>query len=186
MATKHYSICDICRKTSAVTHWCSECEEALCSDYIEHHKKRKLTRNHKPIPISKYESLPTFITDIPQSCVYHSERYQLYCGIHDLFLCYKCIKDHGQCGVIPLDDIDNSAKIQDLELRMGDIIKHIDSIKKDREANMSCFEKHKAEVKTVRNEINKLLDKLEKDIDEKKNECKEKIQKITSELKKEK
>lgn len=183
MATNN-NVFDVCRQTSTVTHWCLECEEALCSYCIEHHKKRKITRKHKPIPISKYESLPSFITDIHQLCVYHNEIYQLYCRIHDSTLCYKCIKDHGQCGVIPLDDVDNFAKIIDLELRMGNILKNIESIKEERESNMSTIEKHKAEVKTVRKEINKLLDKLEKDIDEKKNECREKIKKITSKLNK--
>ncbi|XP_063401763.1 uncharacterized protein LOC134685980 [Mytilus trossulus] len=182
MATNN-NICDVCRQTSTVTHWCLECEEALCSYCIEHHKERKLTRKHKPIPISKYESLPSFITDIHRSCVDHNEIYQLYCSKHDKTLCYLCIIDHGKCGVIPLEDV-NKNKIQHLELRMGDILKNIETIKNEKDSNMSTIQKYIAEVKTVRKEINKLLDKLEKDINEKKNECREKIKKITSKLNK--
>ncbi|CAC5410067.1 unnamed protein product [Mytilus coruscus] len=191
------SICGSCsfRHTTKVsTHWCPDCEEAICDECREHHKVLRITRNHIPIPISKYKSLPSFVTDIQQSCIYHNKKYQQYCSVHDVPICYRCIKDHGKCNVIPLDEIVDNAKtseqLRDLEVRLADLIKNVDNIKKHTEANVATIEdqkrKHIAEVKKLRSDINKMLDKLEKDIleslEEKANECGEKIKEIIAVL----
>ncbi|CAC5399685.1 unnamed protein product [Mytilus coruscus] len=72
------SICDLRHVTSSSKHWCPECEEALCTDCSEHHSLSRGTRSHETIPISQYQSLPTFVTDIHQFCLYHNEKYQQY------------------------------------------------------------------------------------------------------------
>ncbi|CAG2226597.1 unnamed protein product [Mytilus edulis] len=79
MAT-NTSICGICslrQITQTSNHWCPQCEEALCDECRDHHKLlKKVTRSHVPILISDYNSIPPFITDIEESCVYHNEQYQ--------------------------------------------------------------------------------------------------------------
>ncbi|XP_071149178.1 E3 ubiquitin-protein ligase TRIM71-like [Mytilus edulis] len=191
------TICGPCSErytTKPSAYWCSDCQEAICDDCQEHHKVLKVTRSHELIPIDKYKSLPSFITDIQQSCTYHNEKYQQYCVAHLLPICFKCIKEHQKCNVIPLDEVTNNAKtsghLQDLETRLVDLLQNIDRIKKDRKANLYSIQEKKerylAEIQQRRNQINKHLDKLEteiiQDLEEKECQCKENIQKILSEV----
>ncbi|XP_071148287.1 uncharacterized protein [Mytilus edulis] len=183
MAT-NTTLCEPCsgRKiTKPSTYWCSECEEAICDDCQQHHKVFKATRSHELIPIAKYKSIPSFITDIQHLCTYHNEKYQQYCVSHALPICFKCIKEHQKCNVIPLDEVTNNAKtsghFQDLETRLMDLLQNIDIIRKDRKAYLESIEErkeiHLAEIQQIRNQINKHLDKLEKEIiqDLQKKEC---------------
>ncbi|XP_071148308.1 uncharacterized protein [Mytilus edulis] len=187
------SICGICslRKiTKTSDHWCPECEEALCDECLEHHKLLKATRRHKPIPISSYKSLPSFIADINQSCVYHNEQYQIYCNEHAIPLCLQCINDHSKCNVTSIEkitmNIKTSGQFLDLESRLGDLLQNIERIKKNREANVTDIEtlrvQHVKEIKQIRVEINNHLDNLEKkileELKEKEYQCKESIQKV--------
>ncbi|XP_071148734.1 uncharacterized protein [Mytilus edulis] len=194
MAT-NTTLCGPCSErhiTKPSSHWCSECEEAICDDCKEHHKVFKATRSHELIPIDKYKSLPSIITDIQQSCTYHNEKYQQYCVAHALPICFKCIKEHQKCSVIPLDEVTNNAKtpgtFQDLETRLMDLLQNIDRIKKDRKANLASIaeqkERHITEIQQIRTQINEHLDKLEKeiiqDLEKKECQCKTNIQKILS------
>ncbi|CAG2223813.1 unnamed protein product [Mytilus edulis] len=136
MAT-NTSICGICslrQITQTSKHWCPQCEEALCDECRDHHKLLKVTRSHEPIPISDYKSIPSFITDIQQSCIYHNEQYQQYCVEHALPICFKCINDHRKCNVTTLEKIINNVKTSeqflDLESRLGDLLQNIDQIKR--------------------------------------------------------
>ncbi|CAC5399370.1 unnamed protein product [Mytilus coruscus] len=169
------SFCGPCSErhsTKQSKHWCSECEEGICDDCQEHHKVLKATRSHILIPIAEYKSLPSFITDIQQSCTYHNEKYQQYCVAHALPICFKCIKEHQKCRVITLDEVTNNAKtsgqLKDLETRLMELLQNIDKIKKDRKANMKNIEErkelHLAQIQQIKNQINKHLDKLEKEI----------------------
>ncbi|XP_052080363.1 E3 ubiquitin-protein ligase TRIM71-like [Mytilus californianus] len=197
MATSR-TLCSPCSErqiTKSSKHWCSECEEAICDDCQEHHKVLKATRKHELIPIDKYKSLPSFITDIQQSCTYHNEKYQQYCVAHALPICFKCINEHQKCNVISLDEVTHNAKtsgnFQDLETRLMDLLQNIDRIKTGRTANLSNIEERKGrqlvEIQQIRNQINKHLDKLEKeikhDLEKKECQCKKNIQKILSEVK---
>ncbi|VDI13131.1 Hypothetical predicted protein [Mytilus galloprovincialis] len=192
MATSS-TLCGPCSErhiTKPSVHWCSECEVSICDDCQELHNVLKATRSHEFIPIAKYESLSSFITDIQQSCNYHNEKYQQYCVAHALPICFKCSKEHQKCNVIPLDEVTNNAKtsghFQDLETRLIDLLHNIDIIKKDRKANLVSIaerkEIHLEEIQHIRNQINEQLDKLEKDIkqDIEKNicQCKQSIQSI--------
>ncbi|CAG2229939.1 unnamed protein product [Mytilus edulis] len=175
-------------------YWCPECEEAICNDCQEHHRVLKATRSHELIPIDKYISLPSCITDIQKSCYYHNEKYQQYCVSHALPICFKCINEHQKCNVIPLDEVTHNAKtsghLQDLETRLVDLLQNIDRIGKDRMANLDSIQEkkelHLAEIQQIRNQMNKHLDKLEKeiiqDLEEKECQCKKNIQKILSEV----
>ncbi|CAC5384142.1 unnamed protein product [Mytilus coruscus] len=189
------SICGICslrQITKTCKHWCPECEEGICDECKEHHKLLKATRSHKPIPISNIRSIPSFITDIQQSCIYHNEQYQQYCVEHALPICFKCINDHHKCNVTTLEKVTNNVKTSeqflDLESRLDDILQNIDRIKKDRYSNVNKIEEMKTqlvkEIRQKRAEINKHLENLEKqvikDLEAKEWQCKESIQKVLS------
>ncbi|VDI25816.1 Hypothetical predicted protein [Mytilus galloprovincialis] len=189
------SICGICslrQITKVCKYWCPGCEEGICDECKEHHKLLKATRSHEPIPISNYKSLPSFITGIQQSCVYHNEQYQQYCAEHALPICFKCINDHRKCNVTTLEKVTNDFKTSeqflDLESRLDDLLENIDRIKKDRHSNMTNIEEMKMrlgkEIRQKRVEINKHLDNLEKqlikDLEEKECQSKDSIQKVLS------
>ncbi|CAG2187031.1 unnamed protein product [Mytilus edulis] len=197
MAT-NTSICGICslrQITQTSKHWCPQCEEALCDECRDHHTLLKVTRSHEPIPISDYKSIPSFITDIQQSCIYHNEQYQQYCVEHALPICFKCINDHRKCNVTTLEKIINNVKTSeqflDLESRLGDLLQNIDQIKKDRNSNVTNIEETKTrlvkEIRQKRAEINKRLDYLEKqiikDLDKKACQNCESIQNVLSPVK---
>ncbi|XP_063411173.1 uncharacterized protein LOC134694108 [Mytilus trossulus] len=187
------SVCGICALrhiTTTSTNWCQQCEEALCDECKEHHKLLKATRRHEPISISSYKSLPSFITDIKQSCVYHNEQYQMHCNEHALPLCLKCINDHSNCNVTSLEKVTSNVKTSgqflDLESKLNDLLQNIEKVKKNREANVTDIDKmkvqHVKEIKQIKVEINNHLDNLEKQIleelREKEYQCKESIQKV--------
>ncbi|XP_071150317.1 uncharacterized protein [Mytilus edulis] len=192
------SICGICslrQITQTSNHWCQQCEEPLCDECRDHHKLLKVTRSHEVIPISDYKSIPSFITDIQQSCIYHNEPYQQYCVEHALPICFKCINDHRKCNVTTLEKIFNNVKTSeqflDLASRLGDLLQNIDQIKKDRNSNVTNIEETKTrlvkEIRQRRAEINKRLDYLEKqiikDLDEKACQNCESIQNVLSSVK---
>ncbi|CAC5401310.1 unnamed protein product [Mytilus coruscus] len=145
-STSVCAVCDLRHHTSPSTHWCTECEEPLCSDCKEHHKVLKATRNHKTIHISDYQSLPTVVTDNQQFCVYHNEKYQLYCVIDNVPICYKCTKEHGKCGeVIPLEEVVGNVKTSedflDLDQSLVDISGNIKKLREAKESNITTSEK---------------------------------------------
>ncbi|CAG2247773.1 unnamed protein product [Mytilus edulis] len=94
-------VCALQHHTTQSSHWCIECEEPLCAAFKQHHTILKATRNHKTIPIFDYLSLLTAVTDIKQHCVYHNEKYQLYCVKHES---QYATKPYGVFDVACLDD----------------------------------------------------------------------------------
>ncbi|CAC5399681.1 unnamed protein product [Mytilus coruscus] len=142
------AICDLRHVTSRSIHWCPDCEEALCTECSEHHGLSRGTRNHKTILISQYQSLPTFVTDIQQFCIYHNEKYQQYCMKHECPICYKCIKEHGKCTeVISLEDVISEVKsselLRDLEQSLEVVPENIKRIREDREDNVKSIQNSK-------------------------------------------
>ncbi|CAG2229951.1 unnamed protein product [Mytilus edulis] len=183
MAT-NTSICGICslrQITKVSDHWCPECEEAICNECKEHHKLLKATRRHETIPISDYKSIPSFITDIQQSCIQHDEHYQQYCIDHALPICFKCINDHRQCNVSTLENVTinvkTSGQFLDLESRLDDLLNNIDRMKKDRNANVINIEKMKTR------QVKEIQQKIIKDLKDKESQSKERIQKVLSSVK---
>ncbi|VDI53646.1 Hypothetical predicted protein [Mytilus galloprovincialis] len=138
-------VCALQHHTTQSSHWCIECEEPLCAAFKQHHTVLKATRNHKTIPIFDYLSLPTAVTDIKQHCIYHNEKYQLYCVKHESPICNNYVKDHGKCGeILPLDelvkDVKTSESVVDPEQSLDDISTNINIILKDRESYIKTGE----------------------------------------------
>lgn len=147
-STSVCAVCDLRLHTSPSTHWCTECEDPLCSDCKEHHNVLKATRNHKTILISDYQSSPTIVTDNPQFCVYHNEKYQLYCVIDRVPICYKCTKEHGKCGeIIPLEevirDVKTSEDFLDISQSLIDTLGNIKKLREAKESNITSIEHQK-------------------------------------------
>ncbi|XP_052087685.1 uncharacterized protein LOC127724677 [Mytilus californianus] len=183
------NICELRHLSNLSTHWCPECEQSLCSECREHHGVVKIIRNHQLIPIEDYQKLPTFISELRQSCQDHNENYQLYCPTHEICICYKCIKCHGKCGAVPLDDvlkdIKTSEMYKDLEQIITDMLENINEIKNDRQVNISDIETEKEkqleEIRQMRLLVNNHLDKLEEKL---KIEIEETVRKTTEKIRK--
>lgn len=166
-------ICDLRHETKPSTHWCPECEEALCSDCMEYHGLSKGTRKHKIIPISQYQSLSNFVKDLQQLCIHHNEKYKQYCIKHECLICYKCIIEHGKCNaVVPLEDVVSGVKtsklLEDLEASLKDTLGNIKRFREDREMNITSIQneaiKITSEVDSIKQQINQHLDTLKDDL----------------------
>ncbi|CAC5399723.1 unnamed protein product [Mytilus coruscus] len=193
--TSQCAICDLRHLTTSSTHWCRECEEALCIDCKEHHSLSKASRSHHIIPISEYNKLPPFVTTISLLCSYHNEKYVQYCVKHECPICFKCINEHGNCGGLTLfeqfvRDIKSSEAFRDMEQSLKDMLVNIDRIREDRKSNIEMIKNKKKqiieEISRLKKQINKRLDKLQEDImvdlEREEMECCKKIQSIFSTL----
>ncbi|XP_052067424.1 uncharacterized protein LOC127706779 [Mytilus californianus] len=151
--------------------WCSDCDEGLCLDCSKHHGISKATRKHGTIPISEYQNLPTYITNIKQICSKHDEKYQIYCNEHECPCCSKCIVEkHTKCQyIVNLDDVVKNTKTSSafLEIHetLNEVAENIKQIRQDKNNNLkTLLEKRKqieCEIQQVRVNINQHLDKLQ-------------------------
>ncbi|CAC5401307.1 unnamed protein product [Mytilus coruscus] len=163
--TTDTTVCGVCYRihlNTLSTNWCVECEEALCSNCKEHHIASKATSIHKIIQISEYKSLPSFVTDINQFCVYHNQKYQLYCVKHECAIYNKCTKEHGKCGELIfledwVTDIKTSENFLDLEDILTDMLENFQKIRKDREFNITSIKDQK---KTITEELRHLKSRV--------------------------
>lgn len=189
------ALCDLRHLTTPSTHWCPDCEEALCINCKEHHSLSKSSRNHHVIPISEYINLPSCIANIDLFCTYHNEKYIQYCVKHESPICYKCIKEHGKCGELVLFeelvcDIKLSEAFKDTIQSLTDIMVYIGRVREDRTFNIEMIKIKKKqvieEVSRWKDQINvhlvKLQDDFTKEFDKIEIECCEKIQSIVSSL----
>ncbi|XP_071123643.1 uncharacterized protein [Mytilus edulis] len=170
----NWSVCGICdfrhvTKPSIV--WCSECEEGLCDDCIEHHSISKSSRDHNTVPISYYQNLPTEVLQVAQSCTKHNQKYQIFCKIHDCPCCKKCIIDeHNECKeFVDIDDVIKNVKLSnafnEIELTLSCMVEYIKRVKKDCDENLLSIKEQKEQIETkiiqARVAINNHLNLLE-------------------------
>lgn len=194
-STSVCTVCDLRHRTSPTTDWCMECEESLCSDCREHHNIQKATKSHKTIPITEYQLLPTVVTDISQDCIYHNERYQLYCMKHENPICNKCVKDHGRCGEIlslkeVVNDIKTSESFVDLEQSLEDLFDNIIKIRKKKESNITSIKDQQTKItahicdfiKEVIQHVEKLGEAFIKELDQHEFNCTNTIRSSVSSL----
>ncbi|CAG2185335.1 unnamed protein product [Mytilus edulis] len=189
-------ICDLRHLSNPSTHWCQDCDEALCSECKEHHTLLKATRGHTTIPINDYKKLPAFITDIKQYCDIHNEKYQNYCQKHECPICCKCIQDHAKCAesILPLETVIEHSKtsqiFQDLNQCVSDLQSNITQMRTAREDNLAkVADQCKSAVKKIREfriKLNHHLDVVEKNLiiklQDAENKCSQQIKEVIKSL----
>ncbi|CAG2185338.1 unnamed protein product [Mytilus edulis] len=189
-------ICDLRHLSNPSTHWCQDCDEALCLDCREHHTLLKATRGHTTISINDYQKLPAFITDINQYCEIHNEKYQNYCQKHDCPICCKCIQDHAKCteNIVHIETVIKHAKtsqiFQDLNQCVSDLQSNITQMRTSREHNLTkVADQCKSAVKKigeVRTKVNHHLDAVEKGLviklQDAESECSQQIKEVIKSL----
>ncbi|XP_071121275.1 uncharacterized protein [Mytilus edulis] len=176
MMASSVSSCGVCEFQNvfkAASIWCSDCDEGLCIDCSKHHGISKATRKHVTIPISEYNALPTYITNIKQTCNTHDENYQIYCNEHECACCSKCIVEkHTKCqNISNLDDVVKHTKASNALLEicetLNEVAENIKRIRQDKNGTLKTLsekrEQIECEIQQVRLNINQHLDKLQED-----------------------
>ncbi|XP_071148097.1 E3 ubiquitin-protein ligase TRIM22-like [Mytilus edulis] len=149
--------------------WCTNCEEGLCEDCENVHRKIKLLRNHKVISIEDYRKIEN--VSISLICEHHGENFEWFCQNHDKLLCMVCVtSNHKSCsGVISISAASKNAKqstaLSDLEKEIQGTLLNVQEFTKNRESATKEIDKQELMVKNIvfetRTKINSYLDKLQ-------------------------
>ncbi|XP_071121274.1 uncharacterized protein [Mytilus edulis] len=151
--------------------WCPDCDEGLCIDCSKHHGISKSTRKHVTVLISEYQALPSYITNIKQTCSAHEEKYQIYCKDHEDACCSKCtVEKHAKCpNISNIDDfvknIKTSNAFLEIQETLNEVAENIKRIRHDKNDNLKTLSEKRnqieCEIQLVRLNINQHLDKVQ-------------------------
>ncbi|CAC5408365.1 unnamed protein product [Mytilus coruscus] len=175
--------------------WCTNCEEGLCEDCENSHRKSKSSRNHKVILIEDFRKIEN--VSISQVCEHHGENLEWFCKSHDEVLCVVCVPSkHKACSdVIPISAISANARqstaLSELEETIEGTLQNVRRCMKNRESATKEIEKQEQAVKSMvletRTKINSQLDKLQEkllhELRSTSHTCKSKYIKIVQKLK---
>ncbi|CAC5408366.1 unnamed protein product [Mytilus coruscus] len=172
MASEKHVPCGPCRfddVTIDAGSWCTNCEEGLCEDCENVHRKIKILRNHKVISIDDYRKIEN--VTISLVCEHHGENLEWFCQNHDKALCMVCVtSDHKACaGIISISVASKNARqstaLSDLEEAIEGTLRNVKQFTKNRESATKEIEKQELMVKNIvfetRTKINGYLDKLQ-------------------------
>ncbi|CAG2247298.1 unnamed protein product [Mytilus edulis] len=151
--------------------WCYNCDEGLCSTCSSHHKRYRLSRDHKTIDIKSYK--PS-VRAIKTECDKHGQQLNLYCPSHLMPCCDECISiSHSKCtGIKSLASIVEKTKIEkskeSVEKDINSVLQLLGKIVNNKSQNIKRGEQEYESIKEfivkIRNEIDKHLTHLEKKI----------------------
>ncbi|XP_052065983.1 uncharacterized protein LOC127705678 isoform X2 [Mytilus californianus] len=176
MATPSQScgVCDLRHIKKPSTIWCTECDEGLCTECLEHHSLSKGTRNHNVLPFTEYTNLPDDVLKISQNCSKHNEKFQIYCQSHECPCCSKCIvESHNVCqDIVNLDDVIRTSKTSnalcEIEETLVEVAENLQTIREHQQDNLSTLKERRKEIEEeiekTRIKLNTRLDKLQKDL----------------------
>ncbi|XP_071123491.1 uncharacterized protein [Mytilus edulis] len=167
-------ICEPCTargKTPTALQWCTECEEALCSECTEVHKVQKVSRSHHLVEISK---IPSKIP-LSQNCTIHQHLpFDYFCVDHDVICCKECLpNDHRACKNVTSIDIASKSSKQsqsflDYEEHLSFLSEALEKLKNNRKENSSRIEleesKIRNEIAKAKENVFKRLEALEKSL----------------------
>ncbi|VDI53298.1 Hypothetical predicted protein [Mytilus galloprovincialis] len=155
--------------TKGARSWCSNCEEGLCEDCENAHRKNKITRNHKFISIADYRKIEH--VSISQVCEHHGENLEWFCKNHEKALCMVCVtSNHKSCAdVISISVASKNARqstaLSDLVESIDRTLSNIEQCITNRDCGTKEIEKQELEIKKMilemRKKVNTHLDKLE-------------------------
>lgn len=168
--------CEPClreKKTIECDGYCTDCCENLCEDCINHHRKLKLTLEHKIVKAGKLVPLAQNNTSgmTVQKCLLHSRNEMCsFCEDHNKLCCSVCQSvDHNNCkSVFRLDEYATKAKVQDvinkLKTQLEKTKEAYTEVVKTKESAMKKLEKQKDDalksISEICSVISTLIDKL--------------------------
>ncbi|XP_053384908.1 uncharacterized protein LOC123536777 isoform X2 [Mercenaria mercenaria] len=178
--------------------FCVECQEYLCKNCFECHKKTKATRNHQLLDkdnVGKHATTNKDSDECTEKCSVHKkEIIKFFCPTHKALGCNDCvILDHRTCNIdyIPdkCADIGDSEEYMDIMKKLKEKMKEAEDVLKKAEVRDKEIDQFHAgiikEILNFRKEINERLDQLQqniqKDVDKKKANDKKIIQTVLDE-----
>ncbi|XP_045176389.2 transcription intermediary factor 1-alpha-like [Mercenaria mercenaria] len=179
--------------------FCVECQEYLCRNCFECHKRTKASRNHQLLDkdnLVKHVVTGKDSEECTEKCSVHSrEIIKFFCQTHEALGCNDCIiLGHRTCKVDYIPDkcagIGDSEKYRDIMGKLNEKMKDAEDIMKkakvrDKEID-NCHAGIIKEILNFRKEINERLDQLQQDIlkdaDKKKFKDKKVIEKVLDEI----
>ncbi|XP_052083267.1 uncharacterized protein LOC127720623 [Mytilus californianus] len=189
--------CGPCRYddvTKDAKRWCTNCEEGLCEDCENAHRKSKISRNHQAISIEDYRKIEN--VSISQVCEHHGENLEWFCKTHDEVLCMVCVPSkHKACsGVISISVASTNARqstaLSDLEEAIEGTLRNVKQCIMNRESASKDIDKQELAIKTTiietRSKLNGHLDKMQekllRDLRSTSHTCKSKYSKLFRKL----
>ena len=166
-------VCDPCLESNKTVHaekYCSECEQKLCAECTESHRRFKSLKSHHVVDLSSIGAR------IPPSskinCEIHTDvQIDYFCSQHDVVCCRTCIPDsHSSCKtVIPLDfaskDVKNSSLLSDTLKELDNMTKTLQKIAGNRDDNKKLLKQKKSliikQISAVKSKLLKHLDDIE-------------------------
>ncbi|XP_063408746.1 uncharacterized protein LOC134692225 [Mytilus trossulus] len=172
MTTNHQfcSICDQRHLTKPSTDWCSECNQAICTECKDLHAIIKALQHHPLIPIANYLSLGTSFSLVEGHCSLHDDKYQLFCQSHDCFLCLTCLEEHMTCeNVIRISkvtkDVKTSENVIEAKKGVSEIVLKFSKLQSQIEDNLRDIKTQKEsvlrEITQIREKMNNHLNQIE-------------------------
>lgn len=165
--------CDPCsrlNKSSDGLKYCTDCEDALCTDCTALHSAVKLLASHHLVDVSVTTG-NTF--NIKKDCNDHEGMcFEFYCSDHDCLICRTCMaNNHRTCSKIhPIDvaakGCRSSIMLEDVTKDIASLLKSSKELVEERQKNKTCIEQSKVkvlkEITNFRQKINAYLDRLER------------------------
>ena len=191
--------CDRDNLRLQATGFCIDCDEHLCDDCVNYHKKAKPSKNHvilnqesmpKSRRGSKYPGNGVPMEDI--TCPTHKEKpVEFYCHSHATTLCYVCSTlDHAKCKIDFIPDISKEftkspefmSRAEKVEMLVSKTVTMAKVAQKLEEENEEEIKATLKDIDAFRGEINETLQLWERQIkqiaEEQKSSQTEKIKSI--------
>ncbi|XP_063398798.1 uncharacterized protein LOC134683440 [Mytilus trossulus] len=183
MASKH--LCQPCETEDTLVpavKWCTECEENLCKECFQFHKKGKATKTHHVVDVSEAGIFPTLEN---KQCSKHNDMLlDLFCVDHDALTCRQCMTaEHRACSkLLPLDvaakDVRSSALVSDVSKDLKLSVKAFCSIETTIGQEIKGLEDQRIATNQT---INTFKTRLQKHIEESATVLSEQIDKVCTE-----
>ena len=171
------SECDACKlddKIREAKYYCPDCEDHLCMECENHHKKVKATRFHDIVSVADRNANAEAKTQVKKlicPCG-QNEEVNFYCGEHDSCFCSLCKNvKHRRCSTVSIDEASNGTSVVSdfttLAERTDSLIDKATELqvehKKLKEKLEQLEERGKENIRKFRCELNQVLDELEQE-----------------------
>ncbi|KAL3891713.1 hypothetical protein ACJMK2_003963 [Sinanodonta woodiana] len=172
--------CEVCLNSSDSSNnlakkFCIVCEEFMCENCAEYHKKMKMTKGHQLITTDDLENNPENRVRFREGfgCYEHdSEDIKFYCRSHETACCSTCsFLHHKSCQNVlelkqSLPGLLKEMNTQTIMEQMQKLEAHLKEFMKTNESNISILESYvnslSVQISNIRKKLNALLDDIEK------------------------
>ncbi|CAC5380642.1 unnamed protein product [Mytilus coruscus] len=180
---KFCSICDQRHITRPSTDWCSECNQALCTECKDFHRIIKASQLHSTIAISHFLALDSSFPQVDGHCSVHDDKYVLFCQLHNCLLCLTCLEEHMKCeDVVRISkltkDVKTSENFVHTQKSLSDIILNLNKIQRNLEDNVHYIKKQK---ESVLQKITQIREKIDSHLNQIENALKTEVCKLVDE-----